>query len=47
MTHQASWLDGTGVCGMQQIQAGGSSVRKIAKGPVVGSLGQVTRSADL
>ena len=28
MTHQTSWLESTGVCGVQQNQAGGSSVRK-------------------
>ncbi len=27
-THQTSWLDSTSVCGMQQIQAGESSVQK-------------------
>ena len=26
MTHQTSWLESTGVCGVQQILAGGSSV---------------------
>ncbi len=28
MTHQTSWLESTGVCGVRQNQAGGSSVRK-------------------
>ena len=26
MTHQTSWLESTGVCGVRQNQAGGSSV---------------------
>ncbi len=30
VTHQTSWLESTGVCGVQQNQAGGSSVRKRA-----------------
>ena len=28
VTHQTSWLESTGVCGVQQNQAGGSSGRK-------------------
>ena len=28
VTHQTSWLESTGVCGVQQNQAGGSSSRK-------------------
>jgi len=28
VTHQTSWLESTGVCGVQQNQAGESSVRK-------------------
>ena len=28
MTHQTSWLESTGVCGLRQNQAGGSSVQK-------------------
>ena len=47
VTHQTSWLESTGVCGVRQNQASGSYVRKRAWGPVVGSLGQITRSADL
>ena len=49
MTHQTSWLESTGVCGVQQNQAGGSSVRKKPniRDPDVGSLGQITKSADL
>ncbi len=31
MTHQTSWFDGTGVCGVQQKQAGGSFVWKRAQ----------------
>jgi len=30
VTHQTSWLESTGVCGVRQGQAGGSSVRKRA-----------------
>ena len=30
VTHHTSWLESTGVCGVQQDQAGGSSVRKKA-----------------
>ena len=29
-THQTSWLESTGVCGVRQIQAGGSSLQKRA-----------------
>ena len=47
MTHQTSWPESTGVCGVQQNQAGGSSVRKRAYCPVVGGFGQITKSADL
>ncbi len=49
MTQQTSWLESTGVCGVDQNQAGGGSVQKRAQieCPVVGSLGQVTKSADL
>ena len=40
MTHQASWLGSTGTCGVQQHQAGVSSVRKRAECASVGSLGK-------
>ena len=30
VTHQTSWLESTGVCGVQQNQAGGNSARKRA-----------------
>jgi len=30
VTHQTSWLESTGVCGVRQNQAGGSSVQKRA-----------------
>jgi len=30
VTHQISWLESTGVCGVRQNQAGGSSVQKRA-----------------
>ena len=46
VTDQTSWLESTCVCGVRQKQAGGSSVRKRAYHPVVGSLGQITKSAD-
>ncbi len=35
MMHQTSWLESTAVCGVKQNQAGGSSVRRTAQGPVV------------
>ncbi len=28
LTHQTSWLESTGVCGVRQHQAGGNSARK-------------------
>ncbi len=30
VTHQTSWLESTGICGVQQNQAGGNSARKRA-----------------
>jgi len=35
VTHQTSWLESTGVCGVQQNQAGGSSVRKEPNVPLL------------
>ena len=43
VTHEASWLDSTGVCGVQQNQAGGVAACNRASCFVVGSLSQTTK----
>ncbi len=35
VTHHTSWLEGTGVCGVRQNHAGGSSVRKEPNVPLL------------
>ena len=46
VTHQSSWLETTGVCGVQKpTWLEFSSKQSLC--PAVGNLGQITKSADL
>ncbi len=42
VTHQTSWLVSTGACGVQENQAGGSSVQERAQCTVVGSFDETS-----